>query len=134
VYGFKYLRSDLQNELLSRLRADGIVFDTDPDGFIVVHSNDQHHRLEALRVAIDERIFGKTWSYSTESLDWYEKRRDEYVSGNVPYIEYETISDPPDDWKLRPGTPRVWHLYCLTMRDDFPEGEKPWLRKPKASG
>ena len=132
MYGFKYIRSDLHHELRTSAQAAGVVFEVDCDGFVVVQSNEDHLRLEGQRTAIDERILADVLYFSSDAEAPWRAKRDECVAQGVPFIEYETIADPPEDWRRRPNAPSVWHSYGLALHDDALQDdiglERPRLR------
>jgi hypothetical protein len=117
MYGYKFLRPDLQEKLVRRARHEGIVHTIDRDGFVVVHSKDEHKRLERIDVEIGTGALGLgrlqcTW-VSTESAEWYREKAGQARQLGISIVEYETISDPPQDWLRRPDAPTVWHVYGM---------------------
>jgi hypothetical protein len=119
MHGRKFSRPDLQDELIRRVRDQGVVHVIDSAGFVVVHSNDTHQRLEVIAAEIGTDALGLepkecTW-WSSESLEWYREKAELTSRQGIPYVEYETIGNPPGDWLARQDAPAVWHLYGMIL-------------------
>ena len=132
MFGLKLVRGDLQAELLRQVNAAGFAHTVDPQGFIVVGSDDDIGVLENLAFEIATRVVGATssrdvWHFGGPLASCDEKKKLNQSRG-VPFVEYETIGD-----RFQPRLPRqpaVVQLYCLVIRNEssLPKGQRPWDR------
>lgn len=58
MHGYKFLRTDLQEELIRRAQHERMVHVVDDEGFVVVRSEDEHLRLEKIKVEIGTGALG----------------------------------------------------------------------------
>ncbi len=119
MHGYKFLRTDLQEELIRRAQHERMVHVVDDEGFVVVRSEDEHLRLEKIKVEIGTGALGLgrmecLW-WSTESPEWYRDKADQSTREGILFVECESINNPPADWLARPDAPAVWRLYGMIM-------------------
>lgn len=119
MHGYKFLRNDLQEELIRRAQHDGVAHIVDAEGSVVVRSQEEHLRLEKIRVKIGTGALGLgpmecLW-WSAESPETYRDKANRTAREGIPFVECASINNPPADWLARSDAPAVWGVYGMIM-------------------
>ena len=132
MFGLKLVRGDLHAELIRQVQAAKLAHTMDPNGFIVVASDDDTGALEDLAFEIATRTVGahsrRHVFHSGGSAEYCQQERSINQTRGVPFVEYETISDLSA--ACHPNAPPVQHSYRLVVRREssLPKGQRPWDR------
>jgi hypothetical protein len=117
-YRFKFLRTDLQRELIERATRAAIPHQIDNEGFVRITSDADVARLEAITAAIERHELIEPWHALAEERPQFDEKMQEQIDRGVPYIEFEVEGD-------HEGSVHHWFGLAIRRESSLPRSQRP---------